>query len=89
MILKNTKKIFKLFVPLFFQQSWQITLKVTSFVRINISAFQAINYPGKHRHANLKDLGPFLEWMTNVQRMREKEKNKLQVYLGKSGKASI
>ena len=89
MILKNTKKIFKLFVPLFFQQSWQITLKVTSFVRINISAFQAINYPGKHRHANLKDLGRFLEWMTNVQRMREKEKNKLQVYLGKSGKASI
>ena len=63
-------------------------LQVMPFVRINISAFRVINYPGKHRYANHKDLGPFLEWRTNGQRVREKEKNKLQVYLGKSGKAS-
>ena len=88
MIFKNTKKTFLSYLYPFFQWSWQITLKVISFVRINISAFQAINYPGEHRHANHKDLGLFLEWMTNVQRMREKEKNKRQVYLGKSGKAS-
>lgn len=87
MIFRNTPKFFLSYLYPFLQWSWQITLQVTSFVRINISAFQAINYPGQHRYANHKDLRPFLEWMTNVRRMKEKE-DKLQVYLRKSGKAS-
>lgn len=82
---KNFKIYFslKLFLSLIPQCSRPIVLQVTSFVRVNISVFQVINYLWRQRYANHQDLGLFLQWTYTRWVKRDKGEKKTSGLSGK------